>query len=121
MKRIGKLLLILISVVSLFSCGKDEEKTGVGIDNNVTEYLFIINCSVPNQPYTISCPWIDGPLETRNTFEYHVIDKWNTSADCYLTCKNPQATLTVQRYVNGKREKTIYGKGSITFNLKQKN
>ena len=64
-------------------------------------------------------PGMDNELETTNTFEFHSIEKMGDFGGCYLTCKNPQATLTIQRYVNGKRKKTIYGKGSITFNAKE--
>ena len=118
MKRFRKFLLILISVVSLFSCGKETISEVNEIGNVPVEYLFIVSCNVPDQVYTVALPGMHGTLETTNTFEFHSVEKMGDFGGCYLTCKNPQATLTIQRYINGKRKKTIYGKGSITFNAK---
>ena len=105
MKRCGKILLMLIGFMSLASCEKYTTSEINEFRNIPVEYLFIVNCK-------------DGILETTNTFEFHSVEKMGDFGGCYLTCKNPQATLTIQRYVNGKRKKTIYGKGSVVFNAK---
>ena len=118
MKRCGKLLLMLIGIMSLASCEKYTISEANEIGNVPVEYLFIVSCDVPNQVYNVFLPGMDNELETTNTFEFHSIEKMGDFGGCYLTCKNPQATLTIQRYVNGKRKKTIYGKGSVVFNAK---
>ena len=118
MKRCGKLLLMLIGIMSLASCEKYTISEANEIGNVPVEYLFIVSCNVPDQVYTVALPGMDGILETTNTFEFHSVEKMGDFGGCYLTCKNPQATLTIQRYVNGKRKKTIYGKGSVVFNAK---
>ena len=118
MKRCGKILLMLIGFMSLVSCEKYTTSEINEFRNIPVEYLFIVNCNVPDQVYTVALPGMDGILETTNTFEFHSVEKMGDFGGCYLTCKNPQATLTIQRYVNGKRKKTIYGKGSVVFNAK---
>ena len=118
MKRCGKILLMLIGIMSLASCEKYTISEANEIGNVPVEYLFIVSCDIPNQVYNVFLPGMDNELETTNTFEFHSIEKMGDFGGCYLTCKNPHATLTIQRYVNGKRMKTIYGKGSIAFNAK---
>ena len=118
MKRCGKILLMLIGFMSLASCEKYTTSEINEFRNIPVEYLFIVNCNVPDQVYTVALPGMDGILETTNTFEFHSIEKMGDFGGCYLTCKNPHATLTIQRYVNRKRIKTIYGKGSVVFNAK---
>ena len=118
MKRCGKILLMLIGLMSLASCEKYTTSEINEFRNIPVEYLFIVNCNVPDQVYTVALPGMDGILETTNTFEFHSVEKMGDFGGCYLTCKNPHATLTIQRYVNGKRKKTIYGKGSVVFNAK---
>lgn len=118
MKRCGKILLMLIGIMSLASCEKYTTSEINEFRNIPVEYLFIVSCDVPNQVYNVFLPGMDNELETTNTFEFHSIEKMGDFGGCYLTCKNPHATLTIQRYVNRKRIKTIYGKGSVVFNAK---
>ena len=105
--------------MSLASCEEYTTSVVTGLDDVPIDFVFIVNCDIPDQVYTVALPGMDDVLETTNTFEFHSVDKEGNWAGCYLTCKNPQATLTVQRYVNGKRKRTLYGKGSITFNAKE--
>ena len=119
MKRFRKILLVLISFMSLASCEEYTISETKGFNDIPIDFIFIVNCDIPDQVYTVALPGMDDVLETTNTFEFHSVDKEGNWAGCYLTCKNPQATLTVQRYVNGKRKRTLYGKGSITFNAKE--
>ena len=118
MKRFRKILLVLISFISLASCEEYTISEVKELNDAPIDFIFIVNCDIPDQVYTVALPGMDDVLETTNTFEFHSVEKMGDWAGCYLTCKNPQATLTVQRYVNGKRKRTLYGKGSITFNAK---
>ena len=49
MKRCGKLLLMLIGIMSLASCEKYTISEANEIGNVPVEYLFIVSCDVPNQ------------------------------------------------------------------------
>ena len=118
MKRFRKILLVLISFMSLASCEEYTISETKGFNDIPIDFIFIVNCDIPDQVYTVALPGMDDVLETTNTFEFHSVDKEGNWAGCYLTCKNPQATLTIQRYVNRKRIKTIYGKSSVVFNAK---
>ena len=118
MKRFRKILLVLISFISLASCEEYTISEVKELNDVPIDFIFIVNCDIPDQVYTVALPGMDDVLETTNTFEFHSVEKMGDWAGCYLTCKNPQATLTVQRYVHGKRKRTLNGKGSNTYNAK---
>ena len=53
MKRCGKLLLMLIGIMSLASCEKYTISEINEFRNIPVEYLFIVSCDVPNQVYNV--------------------------------------------------------------------